>query len=242
LTQNVYDTEEFFEGYSRLGRSVAGLDGAAEWPALHAMLPALRGLRLLDLGCGFGWFCRWARRQGAAHVLGIDVSERMLARARADTDDSAITYTRADLEHLELPPASFDLAYSSLVLHYIERLEALLAEVHRALVPGGYLVFSVEHPIYTAPADPRWSVDAAGRTTWPVDGYLDEGPRSTDWLARGVIKQHRTVATYLNTLLHLGLAIAHVEEWGPTEEQVASRPGLADEHHRPPFLLVAARR
>jgi ubiquinone/menaquinone biosynthesis C-methylase UbiE len=242
LTQNVYDTEEFFEGYSRLGRSVAGLDGAAEWPALHAMLPALRGLRLLDLGCGFGWFCRWARRQGAAHVLGIDVSERMLARARADTDDSAITYTRADLEHLELPPASFDLAYSSLVLHYIERLEALLAEVHRALVPGGYLVFSVEHPIYTAPADPRWSVDVAGRTTWPVDGYLDEGPRSTDWLARGVIKQHRTVATYLNTLLHLGLAIAHVEEWGPTEEQVASRPGLADEHHRPPFLLVAARR
>lgn len=242
MTQNVYDTEEFFEGYSRLGRSVAGLDGAAEWPALHAMLPALRGLRLLDLGCGFGWFCRWARRQGAAHVLGIDVSERMLARARADTDDSAITYTRADLEHLELPPASFDLAYSSLVLHYIERLEALLAQVHRALVPGGYLVFSVEHPIYTAPADPRWSVDAAGRTTWPVDGYLDEGPRSTDWLARGVIKQHRTVATYLNTLLHLGLAIAHVEEWGPTEEQVASRPGLADEHHRPPFLLVAARR
>jgi ubiquinone/menaquinone biosynthesis C-methylase UbiE len=242
LTQNVYDNEEFFEGYSRLGRSVAGLDGAAEWPALRAMLPALRGLRLLDLGCGFGWFCRWARRQGAAHVLGIDVSERMLARARADTDDSAITYTRADLEHLELPPASFDLAYSSLVLHYIERLEALLAEVHRALVPGGYLVFSVEHPIYTAPADPRWSVDAAGRTTWPVDGYLDEGPRSTDWLARGVIKQHRTVATHLNTLLHLGLAIAHVEEWGPTEEQVASRPGLADEHHRPPFLLVAARR
>lgn len=242
MTQNVYDNEEFFEGYSRLGRSVAGLDGAAEWPALHAMLPALRGLRLLDLGCGFGWFCRWARRQGAAHVLGIDVSERMLARARADTDDSAITYTRADLEHLELPPASFDLAYSSLVLHYIERLEALLAQVHRALVPGGYLVFSVEHPIYTAPADPRWSVDAAGRTTWPVDGYLDEGPRSTDWLARGVIKQHRTVATYLNTLLHLGLAIAHVEEWGPTEEQVASRPGLADEHHRPPFLLVAARR
>lgn len=242
MTQNVYDNEEFFEGYSRLGRSVAGLDGAAEWPALRAMLPALRGLRLLDLGCGFGWFCRWARRQGAAHVLGIDVSERMLARARADTDDSAITYTRADLEHLELPPASFDLAYSSLVLHYIERLEALLAEVHRALVPGGYLVFSVEHPIYTAPADPRWSVDAAGRTTWPVDGYLDEGPRSTDWLARGVIKQHRTVATHLNTLLHLGLAIAHVEEWGPTEEQVASRPGLADEHHRPPFLLVAARR
>jgi ubiquinone/menaquinone biosynthesis C-methylase UbiE len=242
LTQNIYDNEEFFEGYGRLSRSIEGLDGAAEWPALQAMLPDLRGLSLLDLGCGFGWFCRWARRQGASHVLGIDVSERMLARARADTDDSAITYTRADLEHLELPPASFDLAYSSLALHYIERLEALLTQVHRALVPGGCLVFSVEHPIYTAPADPRWSVDAAGRKTWPVDGYLDEGPRSTDWLTKGVIKQHRTVASYLNLLLHLGLAISHVEEWGPTEAQVALRPGLADERHRPPFLLVAARR
>ena len=242
MTQNIYDNEEFFEGYGRLSRSVEGLDGAAEWPALRALLPALRGLRVLDLGCGFGWFCRWARRQGAARVLGIDVSEKMLARARADTDDSAITYTRADLEHLELPPAAFDLAYSSLALHYIERLEALLAQVHRALVPGGCLVFSVEHPIYTAPADPRWSVDAAGRKTWPVDGYLDEGPRSTDWLTKGVIKQHRTVATYLNMLLHLGLAISHVEEWGPTEEQRALRPGLADEHQRPPFLLVAARR
>jgi SAM-dependent methyltransferase len=242
LTQNIYDNEEFFEGYGRLSRSTEGLAGAAEWPSLQAMLPELRGLRLLDLGCGFGWFCRWARRQGAAHVLGIDVSEKMLARARADTDDSAITYTQADLERLELPPASFDLAYSSLALHYIERLEALLTQVRRALVPGGWLVFSVEHPIYTAPADPRWSIDAAGRKTWPVDGYLDEGPRSTDWLTKGVIKQHRTVASYLNLLLHLGLAISRVEEWGPTDEQVASRPGLADEHHRPPFLLVAARR
>ncbi len=242
MTQNIYDDEGFFEGYGRLSRSVEGLDGAAEWPALRAMLPDLRGLRLLDLGCGFGWFCRWARGQGAAHVLGIDVSEKMLARARADTDDPAITYTRADLEHIELPPASFDLVYSSLALHYIERLEALLTQVHRTLVPGGRLVFSVEHPIYTAPTDPQWSVDAGGRRTWPVDRYLDEGPRSTDWLTKGVIKQHRTVGSYLNMLLHLGLAISHVEEWGPTEEQVALRPGLAEEHQRPPFLLVAARR
>jgi SAM-dependent methyltransferase len=242
LTQNIYDDEQFFAGYSRLPRSVEGLDGAPEWPALRALLPDLRGLDVLDLGCGFGWFCRWARQQGAAHVLGVDVSEKMLARARADTDDPGIIYRRADLEHLALPPASFDLAYSSLTLHYVERLEALLTQVHRALVPGGRLVFSVEHPIYTAPGDPTWCVDAAGGKTWPVARYLDEGPRSTDWLTKGVIKQHRTVARYLNMLLHLGLVIAHVEEWGPTEDQVALRPGLADERQRPPFLLVAARR
>jgi SAM-dependent methyltransferase len=225
-----------------LGRSVDGLDGAAEWPALQALLPDVRGLRVLDLGCGFGWFCRWARAQGAAQVLGLDVSERMLERARASTQDPAITYERADLERVELPAASFELVYSSLALHYLEALERLLAAVHRALVPGGRLVFSVEHPIYTAPADPRWTTDAAGRKTWPIDGYLVEGPRSTDWLAKGVIKQHRTLATYLTLLLREGFTIAHVEEWGPTDAQIAARPALADERQRPAFLLVSARR
>src|SRR5690349_24009306 len=98
MAQNIYDNDEFFSGYQRLPRSVAGLDGAPEWPALRAMLPDLHGLTVLDLGCGFGWFCRWAREQGAAHVLGIDVSEKMLARARADTQDEAIVYRRADME------------------------------------------------------------------------------------------------------------------------------------------------
>src|SRR6266542_7116134 len=104
MAQNIYDNEEFFEGYSRLPRSVEGLDGAPEWPALRALLPDLRGLDVLDLGCGFGWFCRWGRQQGAAHVVGIDVSERMLARGRTTTQDPAITYTRADMEHLALSP------------------------------------------------------------------------------------------------------------------------------------------
>ncbi len=243
MAQNIYDNEGFFAEYSRLPRSVEGLDAAPEWPALRAMLPDLRGKNALDLGCGFGWFCRWAREKGAAaHVLGIDVSEKMLTRARAETHDTAITYTKADMEHLELPAASFDLAYSSLAFHYIEDLGGLMTEVHRSLVAGGRLVFSVEHPIYTAPSDPKFSVNAAGRTTWPVDGYLDEGPRSTDWLANGVIKQHRTVATYINTLVHTGFAILHIDEWGPTTDQIALHPEWADEHQRPPFLLMSARR
>lgn len=242
MTQNIYDNDEFFEGYSRLARSVEGLDGAPEWPALRALLPDMHGLRVLDLGCGFGWFCRWARQAGAVRVLGIDVSEKMLARAKVTEPDAAVEYIREDLETLELPSASFDSAFSSLALHYIRDLDRLLAGVHRALVPGGSLVFSVEHPIYTAPAEPRWSTDAAGRKAWPIDGYLEEGPRSTDWLAKGVIKQHRTVATYINLLLRVGFSLSHVEEWGPTDAQIAARPNWADERQRPPFLLVAARR
>lgn len=242
MAQNIYDNPEFFTGYSQLDRSVHGLAGAAEWPALRALLPDLRGLRVVDLGCGFGWFCRWAREQGAAQVFGFDLSERMLDRARTMTSDAAISYVRADLERLELPEASCDLAFSSLALHYLADLEPLLAEVQRALVPGGRFVFSVEHPIYTAPAHPGWQVEVDGRKTWPVDGYLSEGPRTTDWLAPGVIKQHRTLGTYLNLLIRLGFTLLHVEEWGPSVAQVAVRPEWAEERERPMFLLISAQR
>ncbi len=242
MTQNIYDDAGFFEGYSRLPRSIEGLDGAPEWLALCALLPDLPGRAVLDLGCGFGWFCRWARENGAARVLGINVSERMLARARATTQDAAIAYDRADLEQIELPAGAFDLVYSSLALHYIADLNRLLEQVYRSLRPGGRLVFSVEHPIFTAPTRPGWRIDAEGHKTWPIDSYLEEGPRSTDWLAKGVIKQHRTVAGYINAVLVAGFSLRHVEEWGPTEQQIASRPALADEQRRPPFLLVAAER
>jgi 2-polyprenyl-3-methyl-5-hydroxy-6-metoxy-1,4-benzoquinol methylase len=96
MSQNIYDRPDFFEGYSRLGRSVSGLDGAVEWPALRALLPDMNGLKVLDLGCGFGWFCRWARERGAAQVVGLDLSDKMLAQARANTSDTLITYDRAN--------------------------------------------------------------------------------------------------------------------------------------------------
>lgn len=242
MTQNIYDNESFFAVYSRLPRSVEGLDGAPEWPTLRAMLPEVSGRRAVDLGCGFGWFCRWAREQGAASVLGLDVSEKMLAQARATVPVAGITYTRSDLENLELPEGSIDLAYSSLALHYIENLDRLLATVHRALVPGGQLVFSVEHPIYTAPTNPGWLADAGGRKTWPIHSYSVEGPRTTNWLTKGVIKQHRKIGTTLNLLIQRGFTICCVEEWGPTDKQIETRPELAEERERPMFLLVAARR
>src|SRR4051812_39456435 len=113
MAQNIYDDPEFFAGYSRLRRSVEGLDGAPEWPALRAMLPPLRGLRVVDLGCGFGWFCRWAREAGAAAVLGLDLSEAMLARARAATADAGVTYRAAPRGGRRAAPAPAPLAFPS---------------------------------------------------------------------------------------------------------------------------------
>lgn len=236
----LYDRPDFFDAYSRLRRSVEGLDGAPEWPVLRAMLPALPGRRVVDLGCGFGWFCRWAREQGAAQVLGLDVSDRMLARAVAATGDPAVAYRHCDLEALALPEAAFDLAYSSLALHYLADLGRLFAAVRRALAPGGHFVFSMEHPIYTAARRPGWIVDADGRRTWPVNQYSVEGPRITDWLAPGVVKYHRTAGTILTLLIRSGFTVGRVNDFCPTEAQIAAWPALEEERDRPMFLLVGA--
>ncbi|WNG46938.1 class I SAM-dependent methyltransferase [Archangium minus] len=242
MSQNIYDEPTFFEGYSQLARSLKGLAGAPEWPSLRALLPDVKGLRIVDLGCGFGWFCRWARENGAAQVLGLDLSAKMLTRAKAETSDDAITYQRTDLERLELPDGAFDLAFSSLALHYVEELDRLLATVHRGLTPGGWFVFSIEHPIFMASRQPGWMTDSEGRRTWPVDSYQLEGKRTTHWLADGVVKYHRTLGTTLNALLRQGFTLRHVEEWGPTDAQLAAHPELAEERDRPMFLLVSAQR
>ena len=225
VTQNIYDNAGFFAGYSQLRRSVDGLDGAPEWPTIRSMLPDLGGKRVVDLGCGFGWFCRFAREAGAAEVPPSTSPPRRRG-ARETTPDGAITYRQADLETLDLPAGTFDLAYSSLTLHYLKNLGALFASIHRALVPGGHFVFSAEHPLYTEPGP----------------DYLDEGPRTSDWLAKGVVKQHRTLATYLNLLIAAGFTIGRVEEWGASRDQIAAHPEWKIDHRRPSFLLVLASR
>jgi len=240
MAQHIYDNPDFFDGYSQLPRSRQGLDGAPEWPALRAMLPRLQGLRVLDLGCGYGWFCRWAQAQGAASVLGLDLSTLMLDRARAMTSDSGIAYEQADLEQLDLSRHTFDLIYSSLAFHYVRDLPQLLRVIRAALAPGGRLVFSIEHPIYMASTRPGWLTTEDGRRVWALDSYQIEGKRETDWLAKGVVKYHRTMGTLINALITARFAVQRVEDWGPTEADLARQPTLAEEVDRPMTLLIRA--
>lgn len=224
MAQNIYDNPAFFEGYAQLPRSVQGLDGAPEWPSLKSMLPDLTGKSVIDLGCGYGWFCRAARELGASDITGVDISEKMLARAAELTADPQIHYQRSDLESLALKDNSLDLVYSSLALHYLPELDTLFANVQRALKPGGSLVFSMEHPIYTCATRRGWLTDDNGERFWGVNHYQDESQRVSNWLADGVIKYHRTLGTTLNALIKAGLTISEVNEWGPTQGQIAAGP------------------
>lgn len=241
VKQNKYDELEFYEKYSRMPRSIGGLKAAGEWHAFRALLPELRDKRVLDLGCGFGWHCRYAREELARSVVGIDLSEKMLARAREDTNDSAIEYRRLAIEDIDFPAEEFDVVISSLALHYVERFDIVCRKVHHCLVSGGAFVLSVEHPIFTALAAQDWYYGPQGeRLHWPVDDYQKEGLRQTHFLEHDVVKYHRTVATYVNALTESGFSISKLSEPQPTVEMQAQIPEMRDETRRPMFLLIAA--
>ena len=243
MKENKYDDERFFAVYSRMPRSVEGLRAAGEWHELKKLLPDFAGLRVLDLGCGFGWHCVYAAERGASAVLGLDISARMLERARAHSSGWPIEYRNIALEDYEYPPEVFDVVLSSLAFHYVEDFRDLARKAARTLRPGGAFVFSVEHPVFTAYGTQNWFYDEGGaRLHWPVDRYFDEGSRRAVFLGEEVIKYHKTMTTYLNGLLEAGFEIVRVVEPEPDPALLDSMPDMRDEVRRPMMLLVSARK
>ncbi|MCE7649774.1 hypothetical protein [Vibrio fluvialis] len=100
----------------------------------------------------------------------------------------------------------------------------------------------MEHPIFTCSPRQGWLTDADGQRSWAVNRYQDEGQRVSNWLAEGVIKYHRTLGSILNALIAAGFVLEHIEEWGPSVEQIAAMPALAEEAERPMLVLVSARK
>lgn len=242
MKENNYDNPEFFERYARFPRSVEGLSAAGEWHELKRLLPDFTGKRVLDLGCGFGWHCRYASDHGAAAVIGVDLSEKMLEKARADTHDESIHYVRGAMEDVDFPPESFEVVLSSLALHYVEELEPLVRHVYGWLTPGGDFVFSCEHPVFTAEGSQDWVTGPDGAPLhWPVDRYFTEGRRPAHFLGCDVVKYHRTLTAYVQTLLGVGFVLKALVEPRP-DPRLMDVPGMADELRRPMMLLLAARK
>lgn len=110
------------------------------------------------------------------------------------------------------------------------------------LKSGGNLVFSVEHPIFTANGNQDWYYDENGNIKhFPVDNYFYEGKRKAIFLKEPVIKYHRTLTTYLNTLLENDFELQHIIEPQPPKEMM-NLLGMKDEMRRPMMLLIAARK
>lgn len=237
---NEYDNDAFFAAYAEMDRSKHGLAMAGEWHQLQPLFPELRGKTVLDLGCGYGWHCKYAASQGARAVLGIDASRQMLEVAKARNADPVIQYQVCSMEEYSYPPEEFDLVISNLALHYIADLDGVYQKVYGTLKPGGTFLLNIEHPVFTAGVGQSWVTDKDGRPLyWPVDRYYYPGERETVFLGQKVLKYHHTLTQILGGLLRAGFRLEAVEEAVPPEEMMCL-PGMADELRRPMMLLVKA--
>lgn len=243
MVQNIYDSQPFFDSYATLPRSQQGLLGAAEWPTMRQLVGNVTNKHVIDLGCGYGWFCRYAAEEGgAATVVGVDVSEKMLAKAKSFGPQPNIEYKCGDLETLSLQAGKYDLVYSSLTLHYLPDLSGVMRQIAAALTGGGRFVFSVEHPTMTAPSDATWKKDGTGKPYWPLNDYGKEGLRVTRWLGSGeeVHKYHHRLETYLSAVMEAGMSLEAVREsWDGLDMSCSN---YEESGHRPYFLLVKARK
>lgn len=131
----------------------------AEERAMLALLPAsLRGMAVLDAGCGSGRYMLHALRRGAARVIGVDLSPEMLARADAALRDigdagrdghrhAAIELVAGRLDALPVADAGADITLCGLVVGHVPDLRQCVAELARATRPGGLVLCSDVHPI-----------------------------------------------------------------------------------------------
>lgn len=243
MKENKYDDQEFFDQYSKMTRSIKGLAGAGEWHVFRAMLPSLKNKRVLDLGCGYGWHCQYAAERGADLVIGTDISEKMLEVAREKTTYLQVEYKHVAIEDIDFPENSFDVVLSSLAFHYIESFEQICEKVKQCLLSGGDFVFSVEHPVFTAYGTQDWYYDDEGnRLHWPVDRYFLEGERAATFLEKEIVKYHKTLTTYVETLLDNGFELTGLREPEPDAKMLEQYPEYKDELRRPMILLISAKK
>jgi SAM-dependent methyltransferase len=245
LKQNVYDNEIFYKSYLELRINSTGLNDVLEIPAFRTLLPdKLSHMQILDLGCGFGQSTSWYVSQGAEKVIGVDISEKMISRAKQLCHHEKIKYVHLPIEDISFPKEEFDLVVSSLAFHYIADLKSVFAKINHCLKNNGFLIFSQEHPIATAKKVPNgWFKDESGKKIhWILDDYNDEGIRKQNWFIDGVIKYHRTTSSIINTLIDTGFKIVKVLEPTAIKEAEMINKELKDERRRPPFLIIKAQK
>jgi ubiquinone/menaquinone biosynthesis C-methylase UbiE len=213
-------------------------------PAHVALCGDVQGVRLLDVGCGSGYFAREMASRGA-RVTGIDISPRMIANASEQEKASplGIAYQAVDAAEVSsaFEPASFDMATSCLALQDMPDPARVLRSIQRTLRPGGRFVASIEHPC-TNPPFRVWERDASRRKRWLcIDRYFDRGPREYTWSrwpgAFTTTANHAPLEDWFGWIVDAGFQVRAVREPRPEESAIRARPALADATRVPYFLI-----
>ncbi|MBQ2904225.1 MAG: class I SAM-dependent methyltransferase [Clostridia bacterium] len=243
--QNIFDNETFFSGYKALRDSDCNANDLIEQPAMRKLLPDLNGRSVLDLGCGYGHNCIDFVGRGAARVVGIDISEKMLAVAKEESAHVKIEYRNMSMTDISDLDEKFDFIYSSLAFHYVKDFDAFANDMYSVLSEGGLLLFSQEHPIITS------TVDGAGhfnknengeKVSYTFSNYNQPGERRIRWYVDGVIKYHRTFSDIINALANAGFVVEAVCEPVPEEWVIEKVPAWSKEFIKPNFLIIKARK
>jgi SAM-dependent methyltransferase len=169
-------------------------------PVVHAILDTLPIGTALDAACGTGRYAAYLAARGH-HVVGVDSSPDMLARARVPD----ATFVRGDVHQLPLADGTVDIVVSALALVHVPSLVPLIAEFARVLRPGGHLVISDIHHERVLLGSVVHAVGPAG----------EPGVAPT--------YQH-TPGDYLRAALPTGLQVRRCEEPRPTLPDRPSPP------------------
>ena len=244
--QNIYDNDTFFENFRNSRSQEVNFNDCIETPILFAMLPDLRGKKVLDIGCGMGQHAKQYAEMGAESVLGIDISEKMLEYAKAHNSAGNIVYQRMAVEDIGTMNDQFDLVTSSLVFDYIEDFGDLMRKIQRLMKDDAEFVFSMSHPIVTAwdgVYDRYTRTETGERLYANLRNYCKEGFRKVDWVVKGYERYHRTVSTLINAMIQAGFVIEECQEARLSDEMRKQYPALiGGTIHRPEFIFFRCRK
>ena len=215
-------------------------NGLLDKPMLEAC-GDVRGLRVLDSGCGEGRFCRILLDRGAEYVLGLDLCEPMI-HAACEHDNEKGEYRVADVQDLRfLPDVDFDLAISYLNQCDLPDFEVNNREIFRILKPGGRFLIANVHPMRSSAG--LWHKTEDGKKQHVIlDRYFDEGERR--WTMMGVefTNYHRTLSTCVRAYSEAGFAVEQIIEPTVDEETRKLYPELEDEIRVPNFILFVLKK
>ena len=216
-------------------------------PNLLRMAGIKKGERVLDLGCGEGFFAREMAKAGA-QVAGTDIAKELILRAR---EKGGAEYFVAPSNKLVFAKdGEFDAAVCVLALQNIEDLSGTLKEVRRVLKKGGRFVFVINHPAFRVLKRSSWGWDEAAAAQYRrVDGYLSSAkifivmhPGASK--ATRTISYHHSLQDFFKALGGAGFAVLRLEEWVSHKESGKGPRQAAEDSARkeiPLFMAMEAR-